>query len=256
MEKEEELVMMDKALGDHAAALAADPAATLGALTAACHGLAKFHGELVLLEHWCSLNYAALVKILKKHDKRSSLSLRLPILVNVLRQPFYSTEVLSQLVRTTEERFHTLAERLKRQAESQQARRAAGGDAGAPGGVSGDAPSASNGGAHASGGDADGGAAADGAAEGDVVLPSLMQLPPPPDDSAPPPPPEEEASMLARTRAALSCWEQLKKSQSLGQPQWVSGASGAARRPADSDSDDDAPAAGAAPSPAKRLRVA
>jgi SPX domain protein involved in polyphosphate accumulation len=119
MEKEEELVMMDKALGDRAAALAADPAAPVAALTAACHGLAKFHGELVLLEHWCSLNYAALVKILKKHDKRSSLSLRLPILVNVLRQPFYSTEVLSQLVRTTEERFHALAARLKRRAEEQ-----------------------------------------------------------------------------------------------------------------------------------------
>ena len=126
MEKEEELVMMEKALADRATALSADPSPTAASLSACCHALAKFHGELVLLEHWCSLNYAALVKILKKHDKRSSLSLRLPILVNVLRQPFYSTEILSQLVSSTEQRFHTLAGRLR------EVSAAAGSGAGAP----------------------------------------------------------------------------------------------------------------------------
>lgn len=104
----------------------------------------------------CSLNYAALVKILKKHgapqppgsrplaalpraapppaladpemarlngasshaslspltprpstDKHSALALKVPFLVSVLRQPFYSTEVLSLLVARTEERFHS-----------------------------------------------------------------------------------------------------------------------------------------------------
>ena len=74
----------------------------------ACRAFADFHGELVLLEHWVSLNYTALVKILKKHDKRSTLSLRSPFLVSVLQQPFYSTEVLSQLVTKTEARFRTL----------------------------------------------------------------------------------------------------------------------------------------------------
>ncbi len=204
MEKEEELVMMDKALGDRAAALGSDAAASAPALTAAAHALAKFHGELVLLEHWCSLNYAALVKILKKHDKRSSLSLRLPVLASVLRQPFYSTQVLAQLVRSTEERFHALAARLNRQ--------------GARGEGGGSAPP------HA--------AAA-------VALPALMQLPAPPADGAPPPAPEEEASMLARTRAALSCWEQLKKSQSLGQPQGGGGGGVAGNGAAQDESDSD-----------------
>jgi len=190
MEKEEELVMMDRALGERAAALGADPEAPAALLAGTCTALAKFHGELVLLEHWCSLNYAALVKILKKHDKRSCLSLRLPILVAVLRQPFYSTEVLSQLVRTAEERFQALASRLK---------------------------------------------AAQGASAPPVVLPALMQLPPvvlPSEDA--PPAPEEEASMLDRTRAALSCWEALSKSQSLG-----NGAHDAAAHGADDSSDDD-----------------
>jgi hypothetical protein len=70
---------------------------------------ADFHGELVLMEHWVSLNYTALVKILKKHDKRSSLSLRSPFLVSVLQQPFYSTEVLSQLIVKVEGRFRKLS---------------------------------------------------------------------------------------------------------------------------------------------------
>jgi len=74
----------------------------------ACRALADFHGELVLMEHWVSLNYTALVKILKKHDKRSNLSLRSPFLVSVLQQPFYSTEVLTQLITKTESRFRKL----------------------------------------------------------------------------------------------------------------------------------------------------
>ena len=195
--------MLDRALGERAATLLADPTAPPVQLAATCTALAKFHGELVLLEHWCSLNYAALVKILKKHDKRSRLSLRLPVLVNVLRQPFYSTEVLSKLVRTAEERFQALASRLKA------------GDAGAEPPVHGDTPP--------------------------VVLPSLMQLPPPPSEDAPPAP-EEEASMLARTRAALSCWQALSKSQSLGAPdQNAAGGNGVAPDADDSSEDERAP---------------
>ena len=218
MEKEEELVMLDRALGERAAKLLADPAAPPELLAGTCTALAKFHGELVLLEHWCSLNYAALVKILKKHDKRSRLSLRLPILVNVLHQPFYSTEVLSKLVRTAEERFQAIASRLKA-----------------------------------------GSAGAEPAAQGDtlpvVELPSLMQLPPPPSEDAPPAP-DEEASMLARTRAALSCWQALSKSQSLG----AAGAdqNGAGQDDADDSSGDER--APAVPPPdeqhAKRAKVA
>ena len=60
------------------------------------------------MEHWTSLNYTALVKILKKHDKRSSLRLRSPVLVSALQQPFYSTEVLTELIKKTEARFRVL----------------------------------------------------------------------------------------------------------------------------------------------------
>lgn len=47
--------MMEKALADRAAALRAEVSPSPAALSSACHALAKFHGELVMLEHWCSL---------------------------------------------------------------------------------------------------------------------------------------------------------------------------------------------------------
>mmetsp|Transcript_27818 Transcript_27818/g.33758 ORF Transcript_27818/g.33758 Transcript_27818/m.33758 type:complete len:278 (-) Transcript_27818:1259-2092(-) len=63
----------------------------------------QFHGDVILLQHWSALNYAALVKILKKHDKNSSLTLRSSFLQKVLHQPFYNTEVLMKLVHQAEE---------------------------------------------------------------------------------------------------------------------------------------------------------
>lgn len=40
----------------------------------------------VLLENYSNLNYTGLVKILKKHDKRTGLFLRHPFITTVLRQ--------------------------------------------------------------------------------------------------------------------------------------------------------------------------
>ncbi|GAQ83907.1 SPX domain containing protein [Klebsormidium nitens] len=67
--------------------------------------IVAFHGEMVLLENYSSLNYTGLVKILKKHDKRTGMLLRMPYINNVLRQPFYTTELLSKLVRDCEEKL-------------------------------------------------------------------------------------------------------------------------------------------------------
>ncbi|CAI5983802.1 unnamed protein product [Closterium sp. NIES-65] len=59
--------------------------------------IVALHGEMVLLENYSSLNYMGLVKIVKKHDKRTSHPLR-PFLRTVLQQPFCTTELLSQLI--------------------------------------------------------------------------------------------------------------------------------------------------------------
>lgn len=70
--------------------------------------LVEVHGEMVLLLHWSLLNYAAVVKILKKHDKHTGLLLRAPYLANVLQQPFYSTSVMSRLVKRAEGLVHSV----------------------------------------------------------------------------------------------------------------------------------------------------
>ena len=73
--------------------------------------LINFHGELILLFHYSTVNYAGILKILKKHDKllsreRSGDSAdrrRRDYLHTLLQQPFTSTESISRLVKAAEE---------------------------------------------------------------------------------------------------------------------------------------------------------
>jgi hypothetical protein len=56
----------------------------------------NFHGELLMLLHWSILAYTGLVKILKKHRKRTGTLLHAPHLEHLLAQPFCSVEVRDQ----------------------------------------------------------------------------------------------------------------------------------------------------------------
>ena len=49
--------------------------------------------QMLLLVHWSILAYTGLVKILKKHYKRTGLRVQAPHLDNLLSQPFCSVEV-------------------------------------------------------------------------------------------------------------------------------------------------------------------
>ncbi|KAK8941604.1 SPX domain-containing protein 3 [Platanthera guangdongensis] len=64
--------------------------------------IVNFHGEMVLLENYSSINYTGLAKILKKYDKRTGAVLRLPFIEKVLRQPFFTTDLVSELVKNCE----------------------------------------------------------------------------------------------------------------------------------------------------------
>ncbi|CAK7353668.1 unnamed protein product [Dovyalis caffra] len=64
--------------------------------------IVDFHGEMVLLENYSALNYTGLVKILKKYDKRSGALVRMPFIQMVMQQPFYSTHVLTKLIKECE----------------------------------------------------------------------------------------------------------------------------------------------------------
>ncbi|GAA0162566.1 hypothetical protein LIER_18631 [Lithospermum erythrorhizon] len=66
------------------------------------------HGEMVLLKNYSSLNFAGLVKILKKYDKRTGGVLRLPFTQLALHQPFFTTEPLTRLVHECEENLELL----------------------------------------------------------------------------------------------------------------------------------------------------
>ncbi|OWM64565.1 SPX domain-containing protein 4 [Punica granatum] len=66
------------------------------------------HGEMVLLKNYSSLNFAGLVKILKKYDKRTGGLLRLPFTQLALHQPFFTTEPLTRLVRECEANLELL----------------------------------------------------------------------------------------------------------------------------------------------------
>lgn len=71
------------------------------------------HGELLLSLHWSILAYTGLVKILKKHHKRTGLLVRAPHLADMLSQPFCSVEMTRDMVLRVEAIVAELAGRLK-----------------------------------------------------------------------------------------------------------------------------------------------
>ncbi|KAL3636588.1 SPX domain-containing protein 4 [Castilleja foliolosa] len=66
------------------------------------------HGEMVLLKNYSSLNFAGLIKILKKYDKRTGELLSLPFTQLAAHQPFFTTEPLTRLVRDCEANLELL----------------------------------------------------------------------------------------------------------------------------------------------------
>ncbi|XP_010692168.2 SPX domain-containing protein 3 [Beta vulgaris subsp. vulgaris] len=64
--------------------------------------IVNFHGEMVLLINYSNINYIGLAKILKKYDKRTGSLLRLPFIQKVLEQPFFTTDLISKLIKELE----------------------------------------------------------------------------------------------------------------------------------------------------------
>ncbi|KAG8384676.1 hypothetical protein BUALT_Bualt04G0142800 [Buddleja alternifolia] len=68
----------------------------------------SIHGEMILLKSYSSLNFAGLIKILKKYDKRTGNFLSLPFTQLAFHQPFFTTDPLTNLVRECEENLEIL----------------------------------------------------------------------------------------------------------------------------------------------------
>ncbi|KAK5792756.1 hypothetical protein PVK06_033875 [Gossypium arboreum] len=58
-----------------------------------------FHSEMVMLLHYSVINFAGLMKIVKKHKKRAGGRVCASYMPRVLQQPFFSTELLYNLIR-------------------------------------------------------------------------------------------------------------------------------------------------------------
>ncbi|KAL4853677.1 SPX domain-containing protein 5 [Chlorella vulgaris] len=87
-------------------------AGTHGELLASYGAAVNLHGELVLLCHWSMMAYTGIVKILKKHHKRTGQRVQSALLANLLAQPFCSLEEVRGMVRATEQQIAVLGGRL------------------------------------------------------------------------------------------------------------------------------------------------
>lgn len=70
--------------------------------------LVVIHGELILLKSYSSLNFAGLIKILKKYDKRTGAMLSIPFARLAFHQPFFMTEPVTRLVHECEANLELL----------------------------------------------------------------------------------------------------------------------------------------------------
>ncbi|KAL3161998.1 hypothetical protein ABBQ38_009073 [Trebouxia sp. C0009 RCD-2024] len=115
LDKEEDNVIRLSSLEDDAAA-----ADTPEQVHAVYKRFVNFHGELLLMVHWSILAYTGLVKILKKHHKRTGLLVRAPHLDNLLSQPFCSVELTTNLIKKAEEGVNGLMAKLGAPADLSQ----------------------------------------------------------------------------------------------------------------------------------------
>lgn len=70
--------------------------------------LINFHGELVLLENFSTVNYTGFRKILKKHDKKTGTNMRNIYLRTVLITPFFLSNTVRNLILQTEAHLASL----------------------------------------------------------------------------------------------------------------------------------------------------
>ena len=76
--------------------------------TACQRSLVAFHYNLLTLQNYVALNFTAVVKILKKSDKKIGGNLRNDYVAAMVELPFYRCQALGELVEDTEKTFRVL----------------------------------------------------------------------------------------------------------------------------------------------------
>lgn len=213
IKREEELIIRVKDLGDRLK-VSSSEAEGISLRNESVH----VHGELVLLLHWCELNYIGLVKILKKHDKKTGLLLRSPYLANVVQQPFCSTTFLKRLVKQVEDIIFAISPEARQNNEEELDHKPASSSrsskdegVGAGAGLNGVSTGSSTGKDKEKG-----------------SLPQLVSNLGSDEDTLIE---EEESSLLKQTKVAINLWRELQKSKTpqtkgASKPTPTSGGSG------------------------------
>lgn len=76
--------------------------------TACQRSLVAFHYNLLTLQNYVALNFTAVVKFLKKSDKKIGGNLRNDYVAAMVELPFYRCQALGELVEDTEKTFRVL----------------------------------------------------------------------------------------------------------------------------------------------------
>ncbi|PSS17859.1 SPX domain-containing protein [Actinidia chinensis var. chinensis] len=97
IEKEEEYIIRGKELKERVANLE-----SIGDRTQVKLDILEFHREMVLLLQYSVLNFAGLLKIVKKHNKKTGISISLAFMPMVLQQPFFITDLICKLLKECE----------------------------------------------------------------------------------------------------------------------------------------------------------
>jgi len=107
MDRIEEAVIILHSLKQHAEQLVL-AGLPLEQRTACQRSLVAFHYNLLTLQNYVALNFTAVVKILKKSDKKIGGNLRNDYVAAMVELPFYRCQALGELVEDTEKTFRVL----------------------------------------------------------------------------------------------------------------------------------------------------
>lgn len=108
IEKQEDFVIEHEQLSARVEALLVPGAPTRADFNRLRQRLIDFHAKLVVLENYSTVNYTGFRKILKKHDKKTGLSVRSTALRNVSATPFFVSDISQRLLLATERQIADL----------------------------------------------------------------------------------------------------------------------------------------------------
>lgn len=118
LEKQEDFIIEHRQLSSRVQLLLQPGHATRREINYIRSRLTHFHGELVVLEKFSTVNYTGFRKILKKHDKKTGLNIQYVYLDTVLVTPFFLSDTVRRLILSTENQFSKLDDIVKFQKPS------------------------------------------------------------------------------------------------------------------------------------------